>query len=69
MDKYYGIKKAKVKVRRNEYKSSDSYRPKILWRYIAAAFLILGVAFCTKFTSYDASSLFKQDYIEQYAEG
>lgn len=66
MDKYDGIKRASVKVKRNDYKASDGYKPKILWRYIVAAFLVLAVMTFGNFTSYNVSELFKQDYIEQY---
>lgn len=66
MDKYDGIKRASVKVKRNDYKASSEYKPKILWRYIVAAFIVLAVMTCGNFTSYDAGELFKQDYIEQY---
>lgn len=66
MDKFNGIKRADGILKRNDYKKTD-YRPKILWRYIFAAFLVLGVMFFANFTDYEITELFRQDYFEQYA--
>ena len=72
MDKYNGIKRADVTVRRNSYKAkcrAKRYRsggPKILWRYVVAALIVAVVSLCATFTDWGVAELFKQDYIEQY---
>ncbi|MCH5164300.1 MAG: hypothetical protein J1F36_04715 [Clostridiales bacterium] len=65
MDKFNGIKKANVKVRRNSYTHD---RPKILWRYVVAALIVLAVVLMPTYLGFDISEYFKQDYIEQYAQ-
>ena len=65
MDKFDGIKKANVKVRRNSY--ADERRG-ILWRYVVAALIVLAVILLPAKLGFNISDYFKQDYIEQYAE-
>ena len=65
MDKFDGIKKANVKVRRNIYSAE---RPRILWRYVVAALIVIAAAMLPTYLGFEVSDYFKQDYIEQYAE-
>ena len=64
MDKFNGIKRAKVTLKRNTYQDN---RPSVFWRYFAAMLIVFAVG-AAKFVGFDATPYFKQDYIEQYAE-
>lgn len=74
MNRFDGIKKANVKIKRNTYggkkklNRNEKRTDGVFWRYVTAVFLVLGVFAISSFTNYDAAELFKQDYLLQYEE-
>ncbi len=60
MDRFEGIKKPKIKVRRNGYKIKKKRGP--LWRYIVAAALVAAIPFVKVKFDFDVARLFEDDY-------